>query len=108
MSKNFIGKSVGIWNKEFKQGYDDFLWDRGCNSNNFEYLKGYEYAQAERVSCRKTGSGKPRKPRCKLPKGVILERVIAELNKGLSYVEVSKIVGCSENYAYKISKGRFE
>ena len=94
-------KYFGVWSPEFRQGYQDFLRDKGCNSQHPEYLKGYEYSRQERIECRQTNLNHKSTKRCN-------EKIIRAkelLDKGLKQCEIAKALDISESYVYKIKNG---
>lgn len=94
-------KYFGIWSPEFRKGYQDFIWDRGCKSQHPEYLKGYEYGEKERIECR--GTFNAQKPSKRINEKV--EEVKRLLAEGFRQCDIAKIVDVSESYVHKIKNG---
>ena len=86
----------------FKQGYDDFLWDRGIQSQDSEYLKGYEYSRQERIMCR--GSCDTQKPSKRIR--VKIDKIKSLLAEGLRQCDIARIVDVSESYVCMIKNGK--
>lgn len=95
-------KYFGLWTPEFRKGYQDFVWDRGCKSSNTEYLKGYEYGKQERIECR--GSYDSQKPSKRIR--VKIDKIKSLLAEGLRQCDIARIVDVTESYVCMIKNGK--